>query len=615
MALKTKITVDGTDVTSYTLKYTVVDTIKDTTPATITFITNILDVIALEKDQEVIITRGETTSTDTTIFKGNISQITKNRRLNIEVECLDKLWLLSRQQLTLSYDKNIDEENGKISAIASDLITRGGLTPDVEDSGTDFLIDKYILRSDNILEKLQELAELIDYTVYFDPLADTVNFKTRGFETFGTTLQTGVNLVSVPVWGYDYSKIINDLTITGDLQEIETTEEELFSSETEMSLLRTPESVKIFVDGTLKTGGITGQSTSFDYSVDKLNKKINFESSTSGTVEARYSYKEPIKVRRKDPASIGNFGTHAVHKKIPTIQTTNDAEIKSNEILEKFSSPLVTVDGVKISNVFGMRAGQKVEINDTVNNENRVVNIRRYTYNYPLNMDDLEVDDEPIYEDYILKNAFRKRIERLERANESSGDIITQILSFFRTFSPRRRFNKLVKESTSGTTGFILNDNNFGVLDTNALGSPFTALGQWTVKLVQGNMTYYEDFRDTEFEDSNNSDTTIDTTNKRLVFSTGSVWTSGTIHKSGTISSVRLDTGSTSGTFTYEVTSNAKSNWQTFSTGAIVGITNPGQEVYFRITEAGTSSGTITNTTNSVGEITSPAINLQLIEG
>lgn len=106
MAFSTKVTIDGTDVTDYVIEYKVIDTVKDLTPANLTLRPSILNIISLEKDQEVIISRGEVTSTDRIIFRGNINNIVKESGKRVFIEALDKLWLLTRKTITISYDKN-----------------------------------------------------------------------------------------------------------------------------------------------------------------------------------------------------------------------------------------------------------------------------------------------------------------------------------------------------------------------------------------------------------------------------------------------------------------------------------------------------------------------------
>jgi hypothetical protein len=605
MAFQTKVTIDGVDVTNYVASYRVIDTVEDMSNAEMFFDVNILNIISLEKDQEIIISRGTISATDNTIFRGNINQIKKGEGEDVYVEALDKLWLLKRQTITISYDKDIDDEGGKVSSIASDLITRGGLTPEVEDSGSATRIDKYIIRSDNILDHLQDLANLIDYQLYYDPDTDTVKFKSKGFEVFSTTLQVGANLVKIPEWEYDYTKIANDVTLIGDKSGI-----------TSVTLSNKPENVRVFIDEELLSGGISEQDSSFDYSVDKENKKILFETATSGSGTVTYSFLRPIKIRKKNVESISKYGTYAVHKTIDTIQTTNDAEIKINEILNKFSDPLVDAKGLLVYDVFGGKANQQVNIIDSVNDENRTVNIRRYVYNFPVVVDQIDVDNEPIYEDYILHNAIIKRLERLERKNETQGDLTVQFIDLFRSISPKRRFNKIIHQQASGT-GFLLNDLAFGVLGTSTLGTPFHSSGT-VVKLLQGDMTYYEDLRDTQFVDSGSTDAVITTsgtspTSASIAFSSGSVFQTSEIDVGSSLSSIRLDVGTSSGSFKYEITNDGKANWQQFSSGELVGITNSsGTGTFLRITEEDTG-GTILNSINSYGEVSSPALKLTMV--
>lgn len=615
MAFQTKITIDGTDVTNYVMNYKVIDTNTDTTPAYINFQTSILNIVDVTKDQEVIITRGTITATDNTIFKGNVSNVGKDG-LSVSVECLDKLWIINRQTITISYDKNIDEEAGVISAIASDLITRAGFTPSVENTGTLITLDKLIIKSNSILKELQELAKLVDYWLYYDPDNDVVVFKSKGFEEFSIDLEVGKNLLVVPKWEYDYTRIINDVTLTGDTQEIET-DETFASGVTTKVLTNIPESIKIFIDNSVLSGGVIGQDSSYDYSVEKDIKTITFTSATSGSGTVSYSFLRPIKVRRRNQTSIDLYGTYSVPKHIDTVKTTTDAENKINELLSKFGSPLIKTTNLGVYNVFGGHAGLKTNIIDSINNETKSVNIYRYVYNYPEIIDEIEVDDEPLYEDYILINELQKRVNRLERKNTSDGNLIIQIFDYVRTFKSRFRFLKIFNRHLTGWTWGDLRTFTTLVSDGEVYGDDDVQFDpETTYQISHGQSTYYEDFRDTEFEDS--TDTTISVTNNpattNISFSSGSIWTSGTLEKGTLYTSCRLDTGSVSGSLKYELTTDNKANYQTLSSGAVVGLTNSGTlGAFLRITENGSSTAQISNIIDSSDEVTSPAIKLQFI--
>jgi len=650
----TKVTIEGVDVTSSLMNYTVSDSFEDITPAKLVFSTAVLDDLDLAAEQTVVITRGLTTATDSTIFKGVIASVSKSSAVNIVIKCFDELWKLQRIVLNKTYDINIDPEAGVVSAIAEDLIqTYGGLTADVEASGAVVTIDQFVLRNNNLLEKLKQLADLIDYMVYYDPSTDKVVFKTKGFTTFGTILQTGVNLVEVPEWKYDYTKIINDVTIVGGLQEVETTETDTGDGiETQYTLNFRPESVKVFVNSVLKEGGIEGQSASFDYSVDKENKQINFEVAPPNThsIEFRYSYLVPIKLRQKDPTSIGAYGQYQNEKKIDTILTTDDALVKSTEVLTKFKDPQIK-SRLRTYNVMDIKAGDKVQVVDSNNNESRTVVVRRINYNYPVHIDEITVDNIPLYEDYYLKNEIIRRLRQLEKKNQTDNDFTTSVFSVTRDIKPRRRYMELQKQSIAGDTliwnhvtygiwnsykwgdaaqssrvyghisygvygtnqygiqagTFILGHAAYGLLGSSSLGDQTSTIQ--TVKLVQGDMTYEEYAYDTDFHDSTNSTATFSTVTNDIAFTSGQIWLSSAIDIGTTLTFVTVNLGTVVGTLLIEISSDNKSTWQTITEGVRTAVTSSdGLGTYIRITENAAGVASIDLTKDSFNQVTEPAV-------
>lgn len=628
MAFSTSVTIGGTSVNDYLVRYKVIDSVDDANSANLILSEGVLSSLDLDSQQEVVITRTND-GTVYTIFKGYVSQITKAGGANINVEAFDKLWLLARQSLTKTYDINIDTEAGVISAIAEDIIqTYGGLTADVEATGAVNVIDKFYALNNSLMDLLNQLAELVDYRVYYDPAADTVNFKPSGFESFGTILQVGTNIANVPLWDYDYTLIANVISLTGDYQELETTEAfDGDGADDDFVLGSTPESVKVTVGGTLQTGGVPGQSDlPFDYSVDKENKTINFEAASIpgvgvGNVSIAYSYLEPIVVTQKNPVSRAAYGDYAYNKYIDTIKTTDDAELKIQEITDKFSEPIVKTT-LQVVNVFGLKAGLKVSVIDTINDENREVNIKRVIYNYPEVIDELSVDDEPVYSDYVSSNMITERIDRLERRNQTQGNLINQLFSLDRTFSPRRRYIKLQKEVITDTDILLWDHpsnqgkwNDGGSIATEWGGNAF---GSTTVlKIVQGNMTYNEYCYDTDFHDAVNSTATFDTGNLRIDFTAGQVWYSSDFDIGTTLTFVTITLGTLTGSVTIELSSDGGSTWQTITAGSRTAVTtSDGTGTRMRITEDATATARIESTLDTYGQrtVTDSAIKVLMEE-
>ena len=456
MSFATKVTIDSVDVTSYCLNYEIVDTISGFTTINIAFSQHVQTYLDFNTQSEIIVTRGLVTSTDYTIFRGVISEIIRVSAGMVEIKGYDKLWLLERKSMTKTYDINIDIQAGVISAIAEDIIeSYGGMTADVVSSGAVFTLDKYYCLNNTLMELLDELADLVDYAVYYDPETDTVNFKPKGYDTYPDAITVGTDIINIPNWNTNYAKLANIVTITGDYQELETTEDTVATAlQTVFTLSKVPTSVKVYDNGTLKIGGVIGQTVTYDYSVDKENRTITFLTgiTVGHTIQVAYSYLEPIIVTQKNPFSRVKYGDYTYNKYMDTIKSTADAEIKVQEIINKFGEPFYETN-LMVVRKMNIRAGMYIDVVDGVNTENRTVLVRRIKYKYPEVVDEVTVDDEPLFDEYISEKMFAKRIGRLERRNLQEGTIINQLFGLARTAHFRRKTIKAYKKTIAGSTG------------------------------------------------------------------------------------------------------------------------------------------------------------------
>lgn len=638
MSFATKITIDGSDVTNYCLSYTVVDVISDFSTARIDFDVRVLDYLNFNTQSELIISRGMTTSTDVTIFKGVVSEINRVSSGLLEVKGFDKLWLLERKSMSGTYDINIDPEAGVISAIAENIIEEhGGLTADVVDSGSIFVLDKYFCLNNTLMELLEELASLVDYTIYYNPQEDKVYFRPFGYESYPGILTVGVDIVNVPEWMTDYTKLANIVTVTGDFQELETTESFVATAaQTVFTITKTPQSVKVYDNGTLVTGGVLGQSSSYDYSVDKENETITFlvGRTVGHTVEILYSYLEPIIVSQKNSASRVKYGDYTCNKYIDTIKTTADAELKVQEIIDKFGEPFVNTK-LMIIKKMDIRAGMNIQVVDEQNNVNDVFTVRKIKYQYPEVIDEVTIDDEPIYQDYIKINELARRIGRLERKNQSQGNLINQRFTFDYDVTPEPRYTSVYQQSVAGDTGiyghpvygvygtskygaiasvsFILGHPTYGVLGTSTLGSSVSSL--ILKKLVQGNMRYKELCYDVDFHDASSSTADFDTTNKWIAFDAAEVWYSNVLDKGTTLSYATVSFGVKTGVIKIEISSDNKATWQELTDGIRTAVTSSdGTGTYLRLTENDSSTAKLENVYYTDGRVQTPVVTLIMEE-
>lgn len=639
MAYDKTVTIDGVDVTNYIVNFSVVDTIEDLTSANLALQRSVLSVLDLYKEQELVITEGTTTAADYTIFRGYVSEVFKTEGMYIKIDALDKLWTLSRVTLSKTFDINIDDEAGVISAIAETLITEyGGLTASVQDSGTTFTLDQYIMRSKSLLDALNELAGLIDYQVYYDADDDIVYFVPRGFTSFSTPLVVGTNVSEAPNWKIDKTAIINNIEIVGNEVLFETQENSVgTASQTSIGLSFSPEIVLLTIDGVEQVGGIIGQSSPFNYSIDKVNKQLLLQSALSGgeVIVADYSYRQRIRVTQKNPTSIATYGQYSARKTIDTVQTVDDAVLKAQEVIDKFAEPTIQARSVKVYNVYGIKAGDEIEIDDPIGNETLSVKVRRIRHNFPVIIKELDIDDFPMFEEYVRDTMIRQRIEELERKNENDTDLVITRISYDKTVQSERRYCAATISSVAGTaliwghptfgiwgtyrwsagsaSTFILGSGSFGILGTGVLGSALTS--PITYALVQGNMTYQEYCYDEDFHDSTTSTATFDTSNERIDFTAGQVWQSLPFDVGSSISQVQVDLGTTTGSFTIEVSADNGTTYQTITPGVAQTLTSSdATAVLMRITEADGSTGRIEPTTDTYGQRTFPAIKCRMIQ-
>ena len=85
------------------------------------------------------------------------------------------------------YEVITDSQAGVISAIAEDLITSiGGLSARVVDSGSVLVLQKFICNDDTVLERLQALAKVLNWQLYWDDSTEEVVFEPEGTTSYST---------------------------------------------------------------------------------------------------------------------------------------------------------------------------------------------------------------------------------------------------------------------------------------------------------------------------------------------------------------------------------------------------------------------------------------------
>lgn len=659
-----RVDVDGMNVTSHVINLQIQKVRERAVgDATIIFSKSLEDAVPTDETltgSSVVIRRGINDATERYVFRGEVVEVSPEGRL-IEVHCKDKYYAAVRSEVTKSFDRNIDPEGGVISEIFKTLIndhTDGELVADddsVTNSGSTFLLDKFVANHADTFERADELAETLDWQHYYDDEEDKVFFEPFGEVPLGYSLVVGENVVRVPKWRINKEELINDLTVIGAEKGVETTE--FFdgdASEDEFILQYTPTSMKVYVgsgsfdpDGSgtkpsdnnanLQQGGKEGSTSgdyNYEYDDDPEVRAVTFEdgsvpASGVNNVEIQYTHQLPAPVTGTDPASIAAFKRHKKTFTKTELQTIHDAELYLQTKLAWHAFP-ITSTMLRVVDANNLRIGRVAVVEDSVNNIFTEVVISRIVMRYPYQYDEVHVGREPFREtDWRLRA--EDRIKRLEEQFGKSQDLLLHVINLERTARHRRRDAVLEKRSFSGPghDAFVFGHPELGVIGVKPLGAdPEPAWS--TVRVVQGNNLFKELIVDNDYHDTINSVTTTwsdetDYTGSVSIAAGGTLETTfitlGVTYAAArlTLSNITTtDPGTPVAASTLElyVSADGKSTWQEVPHNTLTTLTTTNNDgVAVRVHNPTAGAVVLRNQLHpSTNDVQEPAIKLQLQE-
>jgi hypothetical protein len=620
MAILTKVEVAGVDLTAYLLKYQIDQSAGESiAEADIDFTIKASDAVTFATGQEVKIYRGTATATDKRVFWGNIEKYEPEGG-RVKLICKDKLWNLVRKEVTKVYDSSVDASAGKISDIFLDLVnTYGELNASaasVQDSGAVILIEKFLCNHTDVFERCKTLAKILDWQFYYRPDTDLVYFEAVGYTASGLTWTVGTEIIQIPKWNYDMTELINDLTVTGAVQEVETTESGRIGTTTgyaTTSVLLTyiPESVKVYADAanpptTLKAGGVPDVIGTYYYYVDKENKKIMPKATTTFTTndyfEVRYSFMIPTPINVYNQTSIDTYGSFVKTIPLKDIRSVADAETRADKLLSIYKDPFTYATlRVRCANGYAAAVGDTLTIVDAKSKPavNAAFSINRIVRNYPGSYDEVYVGDR----EWRLSEWQASVEERLRRLSEveSNQEIVTDLITMDNSVADqiiiKPQYQMIITETYNAANLVLILDNTArGILGTNKLGTAATAFSaDVTVFVKQYLNVYTETFGDDDFK-SASTNATWSNANKWLSYTSGQIGQSTSVdYANGTITDAKITVVIDSGTFTLQLSANGGTNWENATSGVLLHFTNTGTDLRWKITEAGASTGKITS--------------------
>lgn len=620
MVLTYLFTINGNDVTNYVLRETVIEinrSLNQTDSAVIVIDRTVLDAYSITNGLSVVISRGETTSTDDYVFRGEIYKITNQGR-NLLLKCNSPLEKLKYSFVTKSYDINVDSQAGVVSAIFQDIVEDAGLTASVVDSSSFLTINKFICKDNSRLERMKTLARFLDWTFYYDYNNDWVRFEPKGYSTFSTELRTDTNIFNAPIWNVDLKSVRNKIKVRGAYDE--DTRIEYFdgdNSTTDFYVAYTPKITEVeYPISTLLVRGVPGSTTTYNYSVDEDRKKISFVSApASGTnnVKIKYTTRIPRPVQGINQDSIDNYGV--VREEVYTfndIVDLDDAENRLTKLLTILGTARVTTN-VETS-VFGIKPNDVVSVVDGVNSEySGEYIVHAVKMKYPTQFDIVTVGDVDFNVDDII-DSINERIKFLEQNEVPYTDILRQVKTVNRNINYERRYTLLEKRDRSGQGSgvFILGSTSFGILGTNKLGDDANYTTS-TISLIPGKNIYKDYIVDTLYDGSGTA--TWDTSANEISFTSGQTRTTDDFAIGTTYTSFKVELGSVTGTVLTEISGNAGSTWQTVTLNTVTTFTScDGTGVRIRFTENAASTAAVSSTKDAGQNFVLPAIKVTLTE-
>jgi hypothetical protein len=491
-------------------------------PKNISDILNINDEDLINK--EVLVYRGETTSTDYIIFRGTIKSYVREG-LTIIFECIDKLYEATKKMVVYSFDKDIDTEAGVVSEIFTTLINdyTENLVADntsVQSTGLIYVLSKFICKSETVYDLCKKLANAMSWIFFYNPEDDKVHFEPKGFLNNTTILTNGSNIVKTPKWVSDSSLLFNKVRIDGAFREVLTKETGQIGvtagyTTSSIQLLYIPITLKVLCDAsnpptTEKLLGVPDSTTDYDYYGDKTKMQViwntaTYTPTTNDYVIVEYTFNKPTPIVVNDSTSISSYGLKERTLEKPELETVADVKLYGQSFLQDHKDPILATE-LKVTNILDLDVGQSVQIIDSPNNINNYFKIIEIKKKYPYAYDIVKVTSDILEEtDYIVM--IDRKLKDLERVSRDDFEFLIELKTFNNLFIYENRYLKITVvdgdsiflESAEKSYIEIFYDNDFKSSSTTA---DWDNTNNW-VEIATGEIVESELFA---YDNNNSSD-------------------------------------------------------------------------------------------------------------
>jgi len=569
--LKTQVKVDGIDVTTTVASWSVVSTFGcSISECTIRVTDSVKKLLNLANGQTITIKRG-ITGTEEFVFEGIVDEV-RPEYPQVMILGKDRLIELLRNEVTKSYDIDIDIQAGIGSEIFKDLVNT--YTPLVADNTTvvptpaDATLTKFICNHVDVFQRALALADIYDCQIRYSAVTGKVHFEPKGFiDETGTPLQVGANISQPLKFELDNTQCVNDLTVEGAVQDTEVEESFVGDGTTAVfTLAFVPSSVRTKVAGSDKTLGVPDSTSTYDYSVDKDSKQIRFVTASipafGAAVNVTYITPKPVPIRVKNSASIGLYGTYRMTKHFEDVQTVTDARKKGEQFVAQYGVPFVRCRVPVIGAMTSCAPGEMRRVIDTQNSITEDLVVTQVQKRWPEHEDLVSVGNKE-YKTQEHDTKLSERIKRLEEELVKNQDILISVESFDNVLRVRKRFARLLNKDWTGTPVLIWDhaisgnwdDQDWGEDDDSDEPAPELK------RLVWPDSTFEEEFIDTEFKDAGATTATWNVATQTLSFAPGQIAQSTVVYTNDETYVSALVTVTFAGVPAFFISSDSGATW------------------------------------------------------
>lgn len=310
--------------------------------------------------------------------------------------------LISKKITAQSFGKILAEKEVRGNSFANktpefilnDLVTTNtNLTFDYRDTATGLTVERF-LADGKLYDIIRDFAAYTNRIFYTTPMEELV-FEPVNFTTIQNTYSHGTDNVIISNNGFDDSRLVNSLTVIGEIQKFNTSE--TFTgdgNDKTFSLNFVPVTARVSVAGTEKVPNV-------DYEIDTLTKILEFTTApaNSASIVIDYDYEIPLVVRGERPSSISQYGVHSKKLTLSWLSDRTDTVRFIQSYLNKYN----TIQQRIVLN-FGAHVNY-IQENDVINVSSPSIGVsgdfvvKSITWTYPTFMTTIEVGE--YYFDYF----------------------------------------------------------------------------------------------------------------------------------------------------------------------------------------------------------------------